>query len=66
MKCQSLFSEKIKKNIINLSFAAFGQRVIKLNHVNHISLYKRFQYIVGYFDVHRSFISGYPKTLGGG
>ena len=28
MKCQSLFSEKTKKHIINLLFAEFAQRVV--------------------------------------
>ena len=30
MKCQSLFSGKNKKNIINLSSAEFAQRVVKV------------------------------------
>ena len=31
MKSQSLFSEKTKKNILNLSSAEFGQRVVVVN-----------------------------------
>ena len=31
MKCQSLFSEKYKKNNINLSSAESAKRVIKVN-----------------------------------
>ena len=31
MKCQSLFSEKSKKNIINLTSAEFAQRVVKVS-----------------------------------
>ena len=34
MKCQILFSGKNKKHIINLSFAAFAQGVVKLNLLN--------------------------------
>ena len=34
MKCQSLFSFKIKKTIVNLSSAEFAQRVVKINIVN--------------------------------
>ena len=30
MKCQSLFSGKIKKNIINLSFAESAERAVKV------------------------------------
>ena len=30
MSCQSLFSGKSKKNIVNLSFAELAQRVIKV------------------------------------
>ena len=38
MKCQILFSEKSKKNIINLSSAEFAQRVIKVNGIKAINV----------------------------
>ena len=31
MKCQILFSDENKKNIINLSSAEFAERVVKVN-----------------------------------
>ena len=34
MKCQILFTEKNKKNIINLSSAENAQRVVKVKSVN--------------------------------
>ena len=37
MKCQILFSEKNKKNIINLSSAENAQRVVKVK-INKITL----------------------------
>ena len=33
MKCQILFLEKNKENIINLSSVEFAQRVVKVKHV---------------------------------
>ena len=42
MKCQSLFPEKNKKNILNLSSAKYAQRVVTVNHdMANISLSKR-------------------------
>ena len=35
MKCQSIFAEKNKKNIIDLSFADFAHREVKVQHFPH-------------------------------
>ena len=39
MKCQSLFSQKNKKNIINLLSAEFAHRVVKVKEVFLMTYY---------------------------
>ena len=39
MKCQILFSEKNKKNIINLSSAENAQKVVKVNKFSGLLFY---------------------------
>ena len=42
MKCQSIFSEENKKNIIDLPYAEFAKRVVKVSKLRNTLLIKQF------------------------
>ena len=59
MKCQSLFSGKNKKNIINLLSAEFAQRVIKvkLSLPFHLCFYSLFQQLSQFLKLSQFILS---------
>ena len=53
MKCQSLFSGKHKRNIINLLSAEFAQRMIKVNVLLVVYIIRYWSYSV---NIHQSLL----------
>ena len=57
MKCQTLFSGKNKKNIINLSSAENAQRVVKVNPLNACHSIVDDKFVIFFFQRNRAVLS---------